>query len=342
MSVRVAINGFGRIGRNILRAALENPRGDLDFVAINDLTDAATLAHLFKYDSVHGRFAADVRVDGRDLVAGDARVRVLSERDPIDLPWSELDVDIVIDSTGIFRRREDAVRHIAAGAKKVIISAPGIEPDITLVLGVNADEYDPDSHDVISNASCTTNCIAPVVKVLLDEFGFERGLMTTVHAYTNGQRLLDLQHKDLRRARAAALSIIPTTTGAAKAVGLVLPQVRGKLDGMAMRVPTPDVSIVDLVATVSRETTAGEINEVFRAAAGGPLDGVLEYTEEPLVSVDFTGHPASAIIDAQSTSVMGGTLVKVISWYDNEWGYSNRCVDLASFVGERLPAAVGA
>ncbi|WP_419948738.1 type I glyceraldehyde-3-phosphate dehydrogenase [Candidatus Palauibacter sp.] len=342
MSVRVAINGFGRIGRNILRAALENPRGDLDFVAINDLTDAATLAHLFKYDSVHGRFAGDVRVDGRDLVAGDTRVRVLSERDPIDLPWSELEVDVVIDSTGIFRRREDAVRHIAAGAKKVIISAPGIEPDITLVLGVNADEYDPDSHDVISNASCTTNCIAPVVKVLLDEFGFERGLMTTVHAYTNGQRLLDLQHKDLRRARAAALSIIPTTTGAAKAVGLVLPQVQGKLDGMAMRVPTPDVSIVDLVATVSRETTAAEINEVFRAAAGGPLDGVLEYTEEPLVSVDFTGHPASAIIDAQSTSVMDGTLVKVISWYDNEWGYSNRCVDLASFVGERLPAAVGA
>ena len=342
MSVRVAINGFGRIGRNILRAALENPRGDLDFVAINDLTDAATLAHLFKYDSVHGRFAGDVRVDGRDLVAGDARVRVLSERDPIDLPWSALKVDIVIDSTGIFRRREDAVRHVAAGAKKVIISAPGIEPDITLVLGVNAHEYDPDSHDVISNASCTTNCIAPVVKVLLDEFGFERGLMTTVHAYTNGQRLLDLQHKDLRRARAAALSIIPTTTGAAKAVGLVLPQVQGKLDGMAMRVPTPDVSIVDLVATVSRETTAAAINEVFRAAARGPLDGVLEYTEEPLVSVDFTGHPASAIIDAQSTSVMDGTLVKVISWYDNEWGYSNRCVDLASFVGERLPAAVGA
>ena len=342
MSVRVAINGFGRIGRNILRAALENPREDLDFVAINDLTDAATLAHLFKYDSVHGRFAGDVRVEGGDLCAGDARVRVLSERDPGDLPWSELGVDIVIDSTGIFRRREDAARHLAAGARKVIISAPGIEPDATLVLGVNADEYDPDRHDVISNASCTTNCIAPVVKVLLDDFGFERGLMTTVHAYTNGQRLLDLQHKDLRRARAAALSIIPTTTGAAKAVGLVLPQVRGKLDGMAMRVPTPDVSIVDLVATVSRETSAAEINEAFRAAAGGPLDGVLEYTEEPLVSIDFTGHPASAIIDAQSTSVMDGTLVKVVSWYDNEWGYSSRCVDLASFVGERLPATVGA
>ncbi|WP_419166572.1 type I glyceraldehyde-3-phosphate dehydrogenase [Candidatus Palauibacter sp.] len=342
MSVRVAINGFGRIGRNILRAALENPRGDLDFVAINDLTDAATLAHLFKYDSVHGRFAGEVRVDGQDLVVGEERVRVLSERDPVDLPWSAMDVDVVIESTGIFRRREDAARHMAAGARKVIISAPGVEPDITLVLGVNADEYDPDRHDVISNASCTTNCIAPVVKVLLDEFGFERGLMTTVHAYTNGQRLLDLQHKDLRRARAAALSIIPTTTGAAKAVGLVIPQVRGKLDGMAMRVPTPNVSIVDLVATVSRAASAEEVNAAFRAAAGGALDGVLEYTEEPLVSVDFTGHPASAIIDAQSTSVMGGTLVKVISWYDNEWGYSNRCVDLASFVGERLPAAVEA
>ena len=341
MSVRVAINGFGRIGRNILRTALENPRDGLDFVAINDLTDAASLAHLFKYDSVHGRFGGDVRVEDGELVAGDARVGVLSERDPADLPWSELGVDIVIDSTGIFRRREDALRHMAAGARKVIISAPGIEPDTTLVLGVNADGYDPDRHHVISNASCTTNCIAPVVKVLLDEFGFERGLMTTVHAYTNGQRLLDLQHKDLRRARAAALSIIPTTTGAAKAVGLVLPQVRGKLDGMAMRVPTPDVSIVDLVATVARETSPAKINEAFHAAAAGPLRGVLEYTEEPLVSVDFTGHPASAIIDAASTSVMGGTLVKVISWYDNEWGYSNRCVDLASFVAERLPARVG-
>ncbi|MYC89564.1 MAG: type I glyceraldehyde-3-phosphate dehydrogenase [Gemmatimonadales bacterium] len=342
MSVRVAINGFGRIGRNILRAALQNPRGDLDFVAINDLTDAATLAHLFKYDSVHGRFPGEVRVDGDELVLGRERVRVCSERDPDDLPWTELDVDIVIESTGIFRKKEDATRHLRAGAKKVIISAPGIEPDITLVLGVNGDEYNPAQHDVISNASCTTNCIAPVVKVLLDSFGFERGLMTTVHAYTNGQQLLDLPHKDLRRARAAGLSIIPTTTGAAKAVGLVLPQVKGKLDGMAMRVPTPDVSIVDLVATVSRDTSAGEINAAFREAAEGPLDGVLEYTEEPLVSVDFTGHPASAIVDAQSTSVMDGTLVKVISWYDNEWGYSNRLVDLASFVGERLPAPVGA
>ena len=341
MSVRVAINGFGRIGRNIVRAALRNPSGAIDFVAINDLTDAATLAHLFKYDSVHGRFEGDDSVSGDALALGEARVRVFSERDPGQLPWADLGVDVVIESTGIFRRREDASRHIAAGAKKVIISAPGIEPDVTLVLGVNGHEYDPARHDVISNASCTTNCIAPVVKVLLDRFGFERGLMTTVHAYTNGQRLLDLPHKDLRRARAAALSIIPTTTGAAKAVGLVIPELRGKIDGMAMRVPTPDVSIVDLVATVSRETSAEEINAAFREAAGGPLNGVLEYTEEPLVSIDFTGHPASAIVDAQSTSVMEGTLVKVISWYDNEWGYSNRLVDLATFVGQRLPAAVG-
>ncbi|MCG8467163.1 MAG: type I glyceraldehyde-3-phosphate dehydrogenase [Gemmatimonadetes bacterium] len=342
MSVRVAINGFGRIGRNILRAALQNPRGDLDFVAVNDLTDAATLAHLFKYDSVHGRFPGDVRVEGNELVAGSERVRVLSERDPAALPWDELGVDIAIESTGIFRARDQASKHLEAGAKKVIISAPAPEPDVTVVLGVNADDYDPDSHDVISNASCTTNCIAPVVKVLLDEFGFERGLMTTVHSYTNGQRLLDLQHKDLRRARAAAMSIIPTTTGAAKAVGLVLPSVQGKLDGMAMRVPTPDVSIVDLVATVSKETSAEELNAAFSAAASGPMDGVLEYTEEPLVSIDFTGHPASSIIDAQSTAVMEGNLVKVISWYDNEWGYSNRCVDLASFIGARLPATSAA
>lgn len=342
MSVRVAINGFGRIGRNILRAALQNPRGDLDFVAVNDLTDAATLAHLFKYDSVHGRFPGDVRVDGQDLVAGDERVRVVSERDPAALPWDDLGVDIAIESTGIFRARDQAGKHLEAGAKKVIISAPAPEPDITVVLGVNADDYDPAAHHVISNASCTTNCIAPVVKVLLEELGFEHGLMTTVHSYTNDQRLLDLQHKDLRRARAAAMSIIPTTTGAAKAVGLVLPTVKGKLDGMAMRVPTPDVSLVDLVATVSRDTSAEEINAAFASAASGPLNGILDYTEEPLVSIDFTSHPASSIIDAQSTSVMGGRLVKIISWYDNEWGYSNRCVDLARYIGERLPAVAEA
>ncbi len=338
MSVRVAINGFGRIGRNILRAALQNPRGDLDFVAVNDLSDAATLAHLFKYDSVHGRFPGEVRVEGDDLVAGNERVKVLSERDPAALPWADLGVDVAIESTGMFRARDQASKHLEAGAKKVIISAPAPEPDVTIVLGVNSDDYDADSHHVISNASCTTNCIAPVVKVLLDQFGFEHGLMTTVHSYTNGQRLLDLQHKDLRRARAAAMSIIPTTTGAAKAVGLVLPSVQGKLDGMAMRVPTPDVSIVDLVASLSKKTSVEEINAAFAAAAAGPMDGILEYTELPLVSVDFVGHPASSIIDAQSTSVMGGTLVKVISWYDNEWGYSNRCVDLASYIGARLPA----
>ncbi len=338
MSRRVAINGFGRIGRNILRAALQNPRAGIEFVAINDLTDAATLAHLFKYDSVHGRFPGDVGIEGDELVAGDSRVRVLSERDPPNLPWAELGVDVVIESTGIFRKRPDAAKHLRAGARKVIISAPAVEPDITVVLGINGGDYDDGAHDVISNASCTTNCIGPVVKVLLDEFGFQHGLMTTVHAYTNGQQLLDLQHKDLRRARAAALSIIPTTTGAAKAVGLVLPQVRGKLDGMAMRVPTPDVSIVDLVATVTGTTSAEELNEAFRSAANGSLKGIMEYSDEPLVSVDYTGNPASAVIDAESTSVMAGSLVKVVAWYDNEWGYSNRCVELAQFVAERLPA----
>ncbi len=338
MTVRVAINGFGRIGRNMLRAALGSGGEGLDFVAVNDLTDAKTLAHLFKYDSVHGRFPGDVHVDDQDLVIGHERVRVLSERDPAALPWAELGVDVVIESTGIFRARDQAAMHLEAGAKKVIISAPAKEPDVTLVLGVNADQYDPESHHVISNASCTTNCVAPVAKVLLDGFGFEHGLMTTIHAYTNDQRLLDLPHKDLRRARAAALSIIPTTTGAARAVGLVLPELAGKLDGMAMRVPTPDVSIVDLVATVERETTAEEVNAAFQAAAGGPMDGILEFTDEPLVSVDFTTHPASSVVDGLSTSVIGGRLVKVIAWYDNEWGYSCRCVDLARFVGERLPA----
>ncbi len=338
MTVRVAINGFGRIGRNMLRAALGSGGEGLDFVAVNDLTDAKTLAHLFKYDSVHGRFPGDVHVDDQDLVIGHERVRVLSERDPAALPWAELGVDVVIESTGIFRARDQAAMHLEAGAKKVIISAPAKEPDVTLVLGVNADQYDPESHHVISNASCTTNCVAPVAKVLLDGFGFEHGLMTTIHAYTNDQRLLDLPHKDLRRARAAALSIIPTTTGAARAVGLVLPELAGKLDGMAMRVPTPDVSIVDLVATVERETTAEEVNAAFQTAAGGPMDGILEFTDEPLVSVDFTTHPASSVVDGLSTAVIGGRLVKVIAWYDNEWGYSCRCVDLARFVGERLPA----
>jgi len=335
---RVTINGFGRIGRNILRAALQSSRDDLDFVAINDLTDAPTLAHLFRYDSVHGRFPGEVRVDGDDLVIGDERVTVLSQRDPAQLPWAEMGVDICIESTGLFRSRADASKHLEAGAKKVIISAPAKEPDITLVLGVNADAYDPDNHHVISNASCTTNCVAPPAKVLLDGLGVEHGLMTTIHSYTNDQRLLDLQHKDLRRARAAAMSIIPTTTGAAKAVGLVLPTLAGKLDGMSMRVPTPDVSLVDLVVQVSRETSVEEVNGLLAQAAAGPMEGILGYSEEPLVSIDYTGHPASSIVDALSTAVIGGTMVKVIAWYDNEWGYSTRCVDLASHIGERLPA----
>ncbi|MFQ5688715.1 MAG: type I glyceraldehyde-3-phosphate dehydrogenase [Gemmatimonadota bacterium] len=338
MAVRAGINGFGRIGRNILRAALESGLQDVEFVAINDITDTATLAHLFQYDSVHRRFRGEVRIEDGDLVISGRRLRVCSERDPAQLPWSELGVDIVLESTGLFRSRQAAGKHLEAGARKVIITAPAVEPDVTVVLGVNEDAYDPTAHEVISNASCTTNCIAPVVKVLLDEFGFENGLMTTVHSYTNDQRLLDLPHKDLRRARAAALSIIPTSTGAARATGLVIPEVRGKLDGMAMRVPTPDVSIVDLVANLGRPTSVEEVNSAFRRHAEGDLKGILDYSEEPLVSVDYTGSPASSIVDALSTAVMGERLVKVISWYDNEWGYSRRCVDLARFIAERLAA----
>ncbi|MFQ5677899.1 MAG: type I glyceraldehyde-3-phosphate dehydrogenase [Gemmatimonadota bacterium] len=340
MSVRVGINGFGRIGRNILRAALASGRDDLEFVAVNDLTDGATLAHLFRYDSVHRRFAGSVEGGEGSLVVDGREIRVLSVRDPGELPWGEMGVEVVFESTGIFRSRSEAARHLEAGARKVIVTAPAKEPDVTVVLGVNGDDYDPGTHDVVSNASCTTNCIAPVVKVLEEEFGFRNGLMTTVHSYTNDQRLLDLPHKDLRRARAAALSIIPTTTGAARATGLVLPGVRGKLDGLSMRVPTPDVSTVDLVANIERPTTVEELNETYRGWASERLSGILAYTDEPLVSVDFTGHPASAIVDGLSTAVIDGTLVKVIAWYDNEWGYSNRCVDLARFVGERLSAPV--
>lgn len=336
MSVRIAINGFGRIGRNVLRSALIGGRTDIDLVAINDLTDAATLAHLFEFDSVHGRFPDSVAVDGSAIVVGEERFEVLSERDPADLPWGDLDIDIVIESTGMFRKRQDAAKHLEAGAKKVMISAPAPDPDLSVVMGVNHGDYDSSRHDIISNASCTTNCIAPVVKVLLEEFGFERGLMTTVHSYTNDQSILDLPHKDLRRARAAALSIIPTTTGAAKATGLVIPEVQGKLDGMAMRVPTPDVSIVDLVAVLGRATTAEEINDRFRAAAAGSLKGILDVEDRPLVSVDYTGNAFSSIVDSALTSVIDGTLVKVISWYDNEWGYSSRCVDLAAMMGEQL------
>ncbi|HSM08320.1 MAG TPA: type I glyceraldehyde-3-phosphate dehydrogenase [Gemmatimonadota bacterium] len=336
MSIRIAINGFGRIGRNVLRSALGGRGENLDLVAINDLTDAATLAHLFEFDSVHGRYPGSVSVDDSAIIVDDERFEVLSERDPAKLPWGELGVDLVIESTGFFRKRPDAAKHLEAGAKKVIISAPAVNPDVTLLMGVNHDAYDPDAHDIISNASCTTNCVAPVVKVLLDEFGFERGLMTTVHSYTNDQAILDAPHKDLRRARAAAMSIIPTTTGAAKATSLVVPEVEGKLDGMAMRVPTPDVSIVDLVAVVGRATSAEEVNDAFRAAATGALEGILTVEDRPLVSVDYVGNPYSSTIDADFTSVIDGTLVKVIAWYDNEWGYSSRCVDLANLVGSKL------
>ncbi len=336
MSVKIAINGFGRIGRNILRSALQQGMGELDLVAINDLTDAATLGHLFKYDSVHGVYEGDVQVDGNALVIDGERFDVLSERNPEELPWAELGVDIVFEATGLFRKRADANKHLEAGARKVVITAPAPDPDVSLVLGVNTDDYDPAIHDIISNASCTTNCVAPAVKVLVDSFGFERGLMTTVHSYTNDQRILDLPHKDLRRARAAAVSIIPTTTGAAKATGLVIPAVKGKIDGMAMRVPTPNVSIVDLVATVGRDTTVEEVNAAYKSAAEGSLAGILAYEEQPLVSIDYVGNPYSSTIDALSTSVVDGRLVKVISWYDNEWAYSVRCVDLARLIGASL------
>jgi glyceraldehyde 3-phosphate dehydrogenase len=335
MAIRVAINGFGRIGRNVLRAAKKAGASDIDFVAVNDITDTKTLGHLLRYDSVHGRFPGTVEVRDDALVVDGDEVKVFAEKDPAALPWGDLGVDVVIESTGRFTNRADAAKHLDAGAKKVIISAPAKNEDITIVLGVNEEKYDPASHHVISNASCTTNCLAPVVKVLLDEFGFRRGVMTTVHAYTNDQQILDLPHKDLRRARAAAMSIIPTTTGAAKATGLVIPEVKGKIDGIAMRVPTPDVSIVDLVAELDREATAQQVNDALRAAAEGRMKGILAYEEEELVSVDFTGNPNSSIVDAPSTNVVGG-LVKVMAWYDNEWGYSNRCVDLARYVGERL------
>ncbi len=340
MPIRVAINGFGRIGRNVLRAAKGAGLEELDFVAVNDLTDRDTLAHLLRYDSVHGRYPGEVGTYDEGLVVDGDQIRVLSERDPGALPWSELGVEVVVESTGLFRKREDAAKHLDAGARKVIISAPAKGEDVTVVLGVNTDAYDPEEHHVISNASCTTNCLAPVVKVLLDRFGFRRGLMTTIHSYTNDQALLDAPHKDLRRARAAAVSMIPTTTGAARATALVLPEVEGKLDGMAIRVPTPDVSLVDLVAEVESDVTVEEVNEAFRDAAGGNLDGILAHSDEPLVSVDYTGHPASSIVDGPSTSVIDGRIVKVLAWYDNEWGYSTRVVDLVRHVGERLPAAV--
>lgn len=333
MAVKVGINGFGRIGRNVLRAAMGN--SNIDIVAVNDLTDANMLAHLLKYDSVHGILEEDVQVDGENLVVGGKKIKVLAERDPAQLPWKDLGVDVVIESTGRFTKRADAAKHLEAGAKKVIISAPGKDEDITIVVGVNHDQYDPANHHVISNASCTTNCLAPFAKVLHDKFGIKRGMMTTIHAYTNDQQILDLPHKDYRRARAAAMSIIPTTTGAAKAVALVLPELKGKLNGMAMRVPTPNVSLVDLVAELEKEVTVEEVNAALKAASEGELKGILNYSELPLVSKDYNGDPASSTIDALSTMVMEGNMVKVVSWYDNETGYSHRVVDLVEYIAEK-------
>jgi len=333
MAVKVGINGFGRIGRNVFRAAKE-ANADIDFVAVNDLVDTPTMAHLLKYDSILGRFPGGVEVNGENIIAGGDEVKVLSERDPAQLPWGDLGVDVVIESTGFFTKRADAAKHLEAGAKKVIISAPATEPDVTVALGVNFDsDYDPENHDVISNASCTTNCLAPLAKVLNDAFGIEQGLMTTIHAYTADQRLQDMPHKDLRRARAAALNLIPTTTGAAKAVGLVLPELNGKLNGFAMRAPVPTGSVVDLTFTTPEAVNPEQVNEAVRAAAEGPMKGILSYTEDPIVSTDIVGDPHSSIFDAQQTMVIGdGKLVKAVSWYDNEWGYSNRCVELAGKV----------
>ena len=330
MATKIGINGFGRIGRNIMRAALGAT--DLEFVAVNDLTNAATLAHLLKYDSILGNLQADIRASGDTISVDNRAFKVLSVKDPAQLPWKDLGVEVVFESTGLFTDRDSAAKHLAAGAKKVIITAPAKKPDITIVLGVNCDKYDPKAHNIISNASCTTNCLAPIAKVLHERFQIKKGWMTTVHSYTNDQQLLDLPHKDLRRARAAALSIIPTTTGAALAVGEVLPELKGLLDGIAMRVPTPNVSVVDLAAVVNRKTTGEEVNAAFKEAANGPLKGILEVVEAPLVSIDFKGNPHSSLVDAPYSKVMDGDFVKVLAWYDNEWGYSNRCVDLVRLV----------
>ena len=336
MAIRVGINGFGRIGRNVVRAAKAQGAGGIDFIAVNDLTDTRTLAHLLKYDSVHGRFAGTVEGKEASLLVDGDEIRVLSEKDPGKLPWKELGVDVVLESTGRFTDRDQAALHLRAGARKVIISAPAKQEDITIVVGVNHEKYDPAAHHIISNASCTTNCLVPVVKVVLDAFGFVHGFMTTVHSYTNDQQILDLPHKDLRRARAAAVSIIPTSTGAAKATSLVIPEVKGKIDGVALRVPTPDVSVVALTAEVAKSTTAEEVNNAFRKASEGPLRGILAVSDEPLVSVDYIGNLASSTVDALSTNVVDGKLVNVTSWYDNEMGYSARCVDLIRYIGERL------
>jgi glyceraldehyde 3-phosphate dehydrogenase len=330
MSAKVAINGFGRIGRNVFRAAQNS--SEFEIVAINDLTNPQTLAHLLKYDSIHGILDADVSATENSIRVGDKSIKVFSERDPAALPWKELGVDIVIESTGFFTSGMDAGKHIQAGARKVIISAPGKDVDLTVCMGVNDELYDSSKHNIVSNASCSTTCLAPVAKVLMEKFGIVKGLMTTVHAYTNDQSILDLPHSDMRRARAAALSMIPTTTGAAKAVALVLPALKGKLDGLAVRVPTPNVSLVDLVVETEKATSVDEVNRALKAAAEGPLKGILAYCEIPLVSCDFNGNPSSSTVDAATTCVIGGNLVKVMSWYDNEWGYSNRIVDLVKLM----------
>jgi glyceraldehyde 3-phosphate dehydrogenase len=342
MAVKVGINGFGRIGRNLFRAAYE-AGSDLEFVAVNDLTDAGTLAHLLKYDSILGRFPGEVEAGDQAVVVDGHAIRVLTEREPGALSWEDLGVEVVIESTGLFTSREDATKHLDAGAKKVIISAPAKDPDVTVALGVNFDEdYDPDEHHIISNASCTTNCLAPVAKLLNDTAGIESGLMTTIHAYTADQRLQDLPHKDLRRARAAAINLIPTSTGAAKAIGLVLPELDGKLNGIAVRAPVATGSVVDLTCQVGRETSAEEINAAAREAAEGTLSGIVAYTEDPIVSTDIIKDPHSAVFDAEQTMVLDGRMVKAVAWYDNEWGYSNRCVELAEKVLQAKPAAVGA
>jgi glyceraldehyde 3-phosphate dehydrogenase len=341
MAIKVGINGFGRIGRNLFRAAHASGAAgsELEFVAVNDLADSESLAHLTKYDSILGRFPKEISVTADGFKAGDDEIKVLSERDPANLPWGDLGVDVVIESTGLFTKREDAQKHLDAGAKKVIISAPATDPDVTLVLGVNFDSYDPENHNIISNASCTTNCLAPFAKVLNDAIGIENGLMTTIHAYTSDQRLQDMPHKDPRRARAAAVNLIPTSTGAAKAVGLVLPELNGKLNGFAVRAPVATGSVVDLTFNAAKETSVEEVNEAIKTAAGGDLQGILAYSEDPLVSTDIVGDAHSSIFDSGLTAVIEGKLVKAVSWYDNEWGYSNRCVELATKVLQ--PAAVG-
>jgi len=333
MAIRVAINGYGRIGRCFHRIRLNDP--DFEIVAINDLTDAKTLAHLLKYDSVHRKLNAEVEVKDGEFVINGKSIKVFSEPDPEKLPWGDLDIDIVLEATGRFRDREGASKHLKAGAKRVVISAPAKNPDATIVVGVNHEIYNPDEHRIVSNASCTTNCLAPVAKVLLENFGIKSGFLTTVHAYTADQRLLDAPHKDLRRARAAAVSMVPTTTGAAKAVGLVIPELKGKFNGISIRVPTPDVSLIDFVCTLEKDVTVEEVNNALKEASEGKLKGILGYTEEELVSVDYTGDPRSSIVDAKSTDVIGGNLVKILAWYDNEWGYSTRLGDLMKIMAER-------